>query len=73
MNPSGSIVGAAPAMKGAWDAAEIWAMPLSSRHPEGSCRNSSLHQAAEGLAAEQAVLLFVNLFEDRALVPGGAL
>ena len=31
------------------------------------------HQAAEGLAAELAVLLFVELLEDRALVPGGAL
>ena len=30
-------------------------------------------QAAEGLAAELAVLLLVELLEDRALVPGGAL
>ena len=61
-------------MNGACAAAAIFAISPSSSTSGGAVVEVVVaDQAAEGLAAELAVFLFVDLLEERALVPGRAL
>ena len=61
-------------MKGACAAAATLAIsPSSSTSMRAVVEVVVADQAAEGLAAERAVFFFVQLLEDRALIPGRAL
>ena len=62
-----------PVMNGAWAAAAIWAS--DAQHLDVRRRVVEVvvaHETAERLAAELAVLFFVDLLEEGALVPGRA-